>query len=230
MKPIIGITGSYLPENNVFLYKDYYVSAITDAGGIAILLPSAMDEGLIADYLGICQGFVFSGGGDLDPYYWGEIPQQGCGEIDPLRDRFEVSLAQKALVFPKAVLGICRGCQILNVATGGTLVQDIISPMGHTQKAPRNHPFHDIFIEKDSRLKAIIGDEHIRVNSFHHQAVKQPGRGMHLNALAHDGTVEGIESREYPFYIGVQWHPECLGDVNSARLFAALTAAALGKS
>lgn len=230
MKPIIGITGSCQPENHTFVYKDYYVSAITDAGGVAVLLPATMDEGLIEDYLGICQGFVFSGGGDLDPVYWGEYPQTRCGEIDPVRDRFEIGLARKAMALPKAVLGICRGCQILNVAAGGSLEQDIISWMGHTQKAPRNHPFHDIFIEKGSRLGAIIGDEHIRVNSFHHQAVKRPGHGMHITALANDGTAEGIESSEYPFYIGVQWHPECLGDESSARLFTALTAAALGKS
>jgi len=230
MKPIIGITGNYQPENNAFLFKDFYVSAITAAGGIAILLPSTMDEGLIEDYLRICQGFVFSGGGDLDPVYWGEYPEQLCGEIDPLRDWFELSLARQACMLSKAVLGICRGCQILNVAAGGGLVQDITSPMSHNQKAPRNHPFHDIFIEKNSRLGIIIGDEHIRVNSFHHQAAKQPGRGLYVSALAGDGTVEAIESRDYPFYIGVQWHPECLEDDNSARLFAAMTAAALGKS
>jgi len=228
MKPVIGITGNYQLENNCFLYKDFYISSITDAGGIAVLLPATMDEGLIEDYLCICQGFIFSGGGDLDPVYWGELPHPECGEIDPLRDRFELSLARKALVFPKAVLGICRGCQILNVAAGGSLVQDITSPMSHTQKAPRNHSFHDIFIEKDSRLGIIVGDEHIRVNSFHHQAVRQPGRGLHITALADDGTVEAVESLEYPFYIGVQWHPECLVDEYSARLFAALTAAAQG--
>lgn len=230
MRPIIGITGSCQPENNAFMFKDFYVSSVANAGGIAVLLPSTMDEGLIEEYFGICQGFIFSGGGDLDPVYWGEYPQPRCGEIDPVRDRFEIRLARKALEYPKAVLGICRGCQILNVAAGGSLVQDIISPMGHTQKAPRNHPFHDIFIEKGSRLEAIIGDEHIRVNSFHHQAVKRPGRGLHITARADDGTVEAIESGAYPFYIGVQWHPECLGDENSARLFTALTAAALGKS
>jgi putative glutamine amidotransferase len=230
MKPIIGITGNYQSENNSFMFKDFYVSAIIAAGGTAILLPGTMDEGLIDDYLRICQGFVFSGGGDLDPIYWGEYPQVRCGEIDPLRDWFELSLARQACVFSKAVLGICRGCQILNVAAGGGLVQDIISPMSHNQKAPRNHPFHDIFIEKYSRLGIIVGDEQIRVNSFHHQAVKQPGQGLYVTAMADDGTIEAIESRDYPFCLGVQWHPECLGDASSARLFAALIAAALGKS
>jgi len=230
MKPVIGITGSYQPENNSFLFKDFYVSSIIDAGGLPVLLPATKDEELIADYLRICHGLVFSGGGDLDPVYWGEFPQPRCGEIDPQRDWFELNLAHQACLFPKAVLGICRGCQILNVAAGGTLWQDISSPMSHSQKAPRNHPFHDIFIEKDSRLGNIVGEEHIRVNSFHHQAVKRPGRGLHITALAEDGTVEAIESGEYPFYIGVQWHPECLEDENSARLFAALTAAAQGKN
>lgn len=228
MKPVIGITGSYQPENNVFLHKDFFVAAITKAGGLAVLLPSTMDEKLIQEYFNICQGFVFSGGGDMDPVYWGEFPQPGCGEIDPVRDRFEFSLAEKALAFPKAILGICRGCQILNAAAGGSLVQDVHSRMSHVQKAPRSHSFHDIFIEKESRLRKILGDDHIRVNSFHHQAVKEPGQGLYITALAGDGTVEAIESTQHPFYIGVQWHPECMRDEHSARLFKALTVTARG--
>lgn len=228
MKPVIGITGSSQPENNTYLYKDFFISAIDNAGGIAILLPPATNAGLIEDYLDICQGFVFSGGGDMDPVYWGDFPQAGYGEIDPVRDWFEFNLARKALVLPRAVLGICRGCQILNAAAGGSLVQDLHSRMCHDQKAPRSYSFHDIFIEKESRLRNIIGVDRIRVNSFHHQAVKQPGKDLYITALSADGTVEAIENRQHPFYVGVQWHPECMTDEHSIRLFAALTEAAQG--
>lgn len=226
MRPVIGITGNYQAENNSFCLKDYYVSSISDAGGIAVILPSTGDEELIEDYLSICQGLLLSGGGDLDPLYWSECPEQQLGEIDPLRDGFELSLARKTFRSHQAVLGICRGCQVLNVAMGGSLVQDINGLMSHGQKAPRTHPIHDIFIEQNSQLYRIMRSERIRVNSFHHQAVKELGRGLSITALAADGTVEAIESREHPFYLGVQWHPECLRDEFSAHLFAALTAAA----
>jgi putative glutamine amidotransferase len=229
MKPIIGITGNYQTETNSFTFKDFYVSAIINAGGTAVLLPSVDDEKLIGDYLNICQGILFSGGGDLDPVYWGELPDKKSGEIDPLRDRFELSLARKALQTHKPVLGICRGCQVLNAAAGGSLVQDINSSMNHMQKAPRPYPFHDIFIENNSKLQGIIGNDIIRVNSFHHQAIKKAGRDLSITAMASDGTVEAVESLEHPFYLGVQWHPECMEDEFSARLFKALTAAAKGK-
>ena len=226
MRPIIGITGSCLFEDHCFSFKDYYVAAVTRAGGLAVLLPATTDESLQDDYLSLCQGLLLSGGGDLDPHYWGELSQPQAGEIDPLRDNFELSLARKVILSHKPVLGICRGCQVLNAAAGGSLIQDIISPMNHMQKAPRAYPFHDIFIENNSRLGNIIGTEQIRVNSFHHQAIKDPGRDLCITAMASDGMVEAIESREHPFYIGVQWHPECMEDEFSARLFAAFTESA----
>jgi len=226
MKPIIGITGNSQPENNSIIYKDFYVAAINRAGGIAILLPPTCDEGLIEDYLSICRGLLFSGGGDFDPVCWGEVASPQSGAIDPLRDRFELSLANKAFESGKAVLGICRGCQLLNIAAGGSLWQDIQSPLSHVQKAPRNYPIHDIFIENDSQLRTIMQDDNVRVNSFHHQAVKEVAPGLAISALAGDGTVEAIESRQHPFYVGVQWHPECMRDVFSARLFKALITSA----
>jgi putative glutamine amidotransferase len=226
MRPVIGITGNYMVDNNSFSLKDYYVDSISNAGGIAVILPHTDDEGFIEEYLAICQGLLFSGGGDLDPVYWEECPEQGLGEIDPLRDSFELSLARKAFISQKAVLGICRGCQVLNVARGGSLIQDINTSMSHGQKAPRAYPFHDIFIEQNSQLHSIMSSERIRVNSFHHQAIKEPGQGLSITAMAADGTVEAIEGREHPFYLGVQWHPECIRDEFSARLFAALTEAA----
>ncbi|MDD4801498.1 MAG: gamma-glutamyl-gamma-aminobutyrate hydrolase family protein [Syntrophomonas sp.] len=226
MRPIIGITGNYSAENRTFSLKDYYVNSIADAGGIAVILPSTADDTAMKDYFAVCQGFLFTGGGDFDPVYWGELPEPRLGEIEPVRDEFELKLANQAFQNHKAVLGICRGCQAINVALGGSLVQDINSAMSHRQKAPKSYPFHDIFIEPSCQLRRIMNNEHIRVNSFHHQAVKKPGRSVVITAMAAEGTVEAIESPGHPFYLGVQWHPECLQDQYSARLFAAFIAAA----
>ncbi len=226
MKPIIGITGTNQPDNHALVFKDFYVSAVQRAGGLPILLPPTLYQGGWEDYIDLCQGLVFSGGGDFDPALWGEPLSPRCGDIDPRRDRFELGLAQRALHMRLPVLGICRGCQLLNVAAGGSLWQDMETAQGHDQKAPRNHAVHAIFIESGSRLADIMKCEQIRVNSFHHQAVKRLGQGFTITALAEDGTVEAIERREPYFCLGVQWHPECLHDTNSTRLFTAFVASA----
>ncbi len=226
MRPIVGITGSSQPDNHTLLFKDYYVSAVQRAGGLALLLPPAREESELEQYLDICAAILFTGGGDFDPAWWGEPLSPQCGEINSQRDRFELSLARHCLRLQRPVLGICRGCQLLNVAAGGSLWQDIQSPQGHSQKAPRDHPIHAIFIETGSRLAEIMKAEQIQVNSFHHQAVKHLGKEFTITALAGDGTVEAIERRGADFCMGVQWHPECMRDRNSARLFAEFVASA----
>jgi len=226
VKPVIGITGNFNELAGEYLLRDCYVLSISGAGGIPVILPPVEDDSLIDDYIDMCQGFVFSGGGDIDPYFWGELPEWKLGQINPLRDRFELALAKKTLKYRLAVLGICRGCQILSVAAGGSLIQNISSHMSHYQKAPRSYPFHDIVIRKDSILEKIAGSQRIRVNSFHHQAVKEPGKGMYISACAVDNIIEAVESKEHPFFLGVQWHPECMFDISSFNLFKALVNAA----
>lgn len=221
MKSIIGITGNFDAGENNFCLREYYVHSVNKAGGTAIILPPVDDENVVDHYIRVCDGFIFSGGGDIDPVYWREITGKKAGEINPLRDRFELSLAAKVLALKRPALGICRGCQLLNVAAGGSLWQDIETPMCHDQKAPRDYPFHAILIEDGTRLEQIIPQNLIRVNSFHHQAVKLPGKNIRISAYAPDGTVEAIESTE-GFIIGVQWHPECMSDEYSAYLFKAL--------
>lgn len=222
MKPIIGITGNYDYTDDFFWLKNHYVASINRAGGTAVILPPVEEEELLNHYISICNGFLFSGGGDMDPDYWGEMPDRRLGEINPLRDNFEYRLAQKILGSPLPLLGICRGCQILNVAMGGTLIQDINSRLAHSQKAPRDYPFHAIVLEAGCKLIKIFKADTIRVNSFHHQAIKKLGKGLRVSALAPDGTIEAVESINHPFVIGVQWHPECLTDKYSAYLFRAL--------
>lgn len=227
MRPIIGITGNFVESENYVGLRKYYVDAVFKAGGLGVILPPVTDEVTVNSYINMCHGFVFSGGGDIDPYYWGEAATITLGEINPLRDSFEIMLAVKVLGGIKPALGICRGCQVLNVAAGGSIVQDISSLLAHEQNAPRNYPFHDILIEKESVLYKILGAEKIRVNSFHHQAINRPGNNIGVTARAPDGTVEAIESLKHPFVLGVQWHPECMEDKYSFYLFRALVNACL---
>lgn len=219
MKPLIGITGNYELEEKRHTLRAFYTDSIIRAGGVPLILPAQLD--FIEDYLRICHGILFTGGGDLDPAYFGQAPSAHLGEINPPRDAFEIELARSILTLGKPALGICRGCQIMNVAAGGSLIQDLAGDFCHDQKAPREYPIHDIFIAKDSQLSAILGSDKIKVNSFHHQAVDQPGQGMCVSALAQDGTAEAIELYGHPFFVGVQWHPEGMTDEFSARLFSA---------
>lgn len=221
MRPIIGITGNYNYDDDFFWLKNYYVSSINKVGATALILPPADEEEIINHYINICNGFLFSGGGDIDPYYWGEMPDRRLGEINPIRDNFEYKLAKKVLGGTLPILGICRGCQLLNVAMGGNLIQDINSRLSHVQKAPRDYRFHAIVIEEGSLLNKIIKSPSIRVNSFHHQAIKKLGAGLKVSATAPDGIIEAVESKDHPFVLGVQWHPECLTDKNSYLLFRA---------
>ncbi|HZK44410.1 MAG TPA: gamma-glutamyl-gamma-aminobutyrate hydrolase family protein [Syntrophomonadaceae bacterium] len=222
MKPIIGITGNYNYENDYYWLKRDYVASINEAGGTAIILPPVDDDQALNHYINLCNGFLFSGGGDMDPSYWQEEPESGLGEINPLRDRFEYKLIKKILGTSVPILGICRGCQILNVSLGGSLIQDLDSGYSHQQNAPRDYTFHAIIIKEGSILAKIVKKPNIRVNSFHHQAIKKLGQGLKVSAVAPDGTTEAIESQEHPFVIGVQWHPECLTDKYSTYLFKAL--------
>ncbi|MEN6349608.1 MAG: gamma-glutamyl-gamma-aminobutyrate hydrolase family protein, partial [Syntrophomonas sp.] len=218
MRSVIGISASYCNDDKNYYLKEAYVLSVQKAGGIAVILPPLKEMVLIDEYIRCCDAFLFSGGGDIDPVFWGELPEPGLGEIEPLRDSFELALAARVLQLGIPVLGICRGCQLLNVAAGGSLLQDINSSMDHYQNAPRDYPFHVILIEEDSRLSGILESCSIKVNSFHHQAVKRTGTGMKAVAWAPDGTIEAIEG-ENGFILGVQWHPECLIDEYSKRLF-----------
>ncbi|HNX92375.1 MAG TPA: type 1 glutamine amidotransferase, partial [Syntrophomonas sp.] len=156
MQPVIGITCNYNQTENLFCLRDYYTDSIYAAGGLPLILPVTRTIDLCAQYFTLCDGLVFSGGGDVDPYLFGQAADKDLGEVSPLRDAFELQLARMALASGKPALGICRGCQILNIAAGGTIIQDIKSKQLHDQKAPRDYPIHDILIESNSLLGNII--------------------------------------------------------------------------
>ncbi|KJS88878.1 MAG: hypothetical protein JM58_00195 [Peptococcaceae bacterium BICA1-8] len=211
MGPIIGITAGFNNSEERHFLRDYYVQAIESLGGIPVILPS-VDIRLVEKMYNLVDGLVFSGGSDIDPGFFGESPQRGINEITPIRDKFELYLAKKALVGTKPVLGICRGIQLLNVAAGGNINQDIdgITRQEHDQKAPKWAPFHEVEILGGSLLSKIIGKNKIKVNSFHHQSVKDLGLGLQKVAWSEDGLIEAIESSNPErVIIGVQWHPEC---------------------
>ncbi len=216
MAKIIGITSSQ-DEKNVLTLGKMYIKAIENAGGIPLVLPVIHDNvNLIEEMIGQVDGILLSGGVDVDPLLFDEEPVPGLGRIDPERDVFELELARLALNKDKPILGICRGCQVLNVAAGGTIIQDIPSFCGddkffkHQQSAPRWHVTHTVDLIEHNRLAEIFGTTLLTVNSYHHQAVKQVADGFVATAHSRDGIIEAIEGVKSRYAVGVQWHPELL--------------------
>jgi putative glutamine amidotransferase len=181
-------------------------------------------------------GLLLTGGGDVDPAFYGEDRHPATDDAEPGRDEFEIDLARRAMSSDVPVLAICRGAQVLNVAAGGSLVQDIPSgvdsDLAHAVTEPKNLECHDVRIERGSQLARALGDRatpscSCRVNSRHHQSVGRTGAGLVVSATAEDGVVEGIEKPDAAFCIGVQWHPENFWRTGEFRpLFDAFVAAA----
>lgn len=227
-KPLIGITYSdaAIRDNEMrvrtYVSRKYYM-AIQAAGADAILLPPVTEAKSIDKYLSLIDGLIFPGGGDIDPRYQNEDPAPKLGMINPFRDEFEIKIAKKAYKIKKPSLGICRGHQLMTVALGGKVYQDIsdFQTMKHSQQAPRWGTSHKVKIKAKSLLKEMVKSNEIFTNSFHHQAIKLLPK--QLKAVAHtaDGIIEGIESKDDRIFVGVQWHPEELANSNihSANLF-----------
>lgn len=203
------------------------IRAVAEAGGVPVLIPNAGDEKTLAATLDLVDGVYLPGGNDVDPWLYGEEPVPGMGEFDPDWDALDVTAAKMALERGLPILAICRGVQVLNVAAGGTLYQDIPSQvpgaLKHRQDGPRWAASHAVELAPDSRLARIFGQRTLRVNSFHHQAVKDVAPGFRAAAKAPDGIVEAIERSEGAFVVGVQWHPELM--VAREPLYRALFAA-----
>jgi len=217
MKPLIGITPCALLEvpQRDWIYNPHdYSRAVQRAGGIPVLLPFVETDEAAAEVLARVDGLLLSGGEDLDPLLFGEMPHPQTGAIDPLRDTSELAYARVAMAQEKPVLGICRGHQVLAVAFGGTLWQDIPSQLPQAMKhaaalpsQPKWYPTHPVRIEPETRLAALLGTS-TRVNSRHHQSVKDLPPGWVLSATAPDGVIEAMEHPTARFALSVQWHPE----------------------
>lgn len=224
-KPLIGLTtehfsSSYRPEKDrdVEGVLVTYINAVLGAGGLPVLIPlSIQGDDLRALYERL-DGVLLPGGCDIAPAYFNEEPSPNLGTVDLDRDRSEIAVAQYALNEGKPLLGVCRGMQVINVAQGGSLYQDLPSeyfaPLARhahpVSEFPREHLAHLVRVEEESHLARVLGNPIVTVNSRHHQSVKQVGQGLVVVAKAPDGVIEGVEKPGHPFALGVQWHPENL--------------------
>lgn len=219
MKPLIGIIASMEIDQKNYHVSQHNVNAITRAGGIPIILPFTELQDHIEYYAQMISGLYAIGGDDVNPIMFGEEPHLNLGPVLVERDQFEFDLIKRVIELNKPFFGVCRGAQILNVAFGGTMYQDIYSQIDreliqHTQKAPKSHGSHSVNIAEDSLLHRLSGEETLMVNSWHHQANRQLPSSFNIAARANDGVIEALESSEHSFVLGVQWHPEIMATNN----------------
>lgn len=236
--PLIGIpcstTARSTAGNDVTVHYAHaaYSRAIASAGGLPVLIPADLPSAFVREVAARLDGLLIAGGSDVEPCHYGETPLDGLLRAEPERDSLDLVLLDVALSRDIPVLGVCRGQQILNVAMGGTLYQDLPLQLGilsHEPGGPRNFGAHDVVVEPSSRLCAMLGGvTRLRSNSIHHQAVKDVGGGLAVAARADDGIVEALEAPDRDFVVSVQFHPEELAPEHepSQRLFRAFVQAA----
>ena len=218
MKPIIGILGSnmYFPAPSFapvekFYVNTSYINAVQLNGGIPLAIPVCENEEDLAELLKMCNGVIVPGGEDVDPKYFNESPHPTIGVIRPDMDKFIFQALDICFKHNIPLFGICRGLQIINIALGGSLYQDMSlyekDTILHRQTYDRSYTVHKADIKSGSLLHSIFGKEEIMVNTMHHQAIKDLGQGLCATALAPDDIIEAIESDDRPI-LAVQWHPE----------------------
>ncbi|WP_339054246.1 gamma-glutamyl-gamma-aminobutyrate hydrolase family protein [Fusobacterium animalis] len=219
-RPIIGISssvivdeaGSFAGYKRAYVNKDY-VDAVIRAGGVPLIIPFSTDKEVIISQAQLIDGLILSGGHDISPYNYGQEPSQKIGETFPERDTYEIILLEESKKRNIPILGICRGFQLINVAAGGTLYQDLSLIPGnilkHNQVSNPTLKTHKVEIKENSFISSIFGKETM-VNSFHHQVINKVANDFIVVAKASDGVVEAIEHKTYKFLVAVQWHPEML--------------------
>ena len=232
MNPLIGLTGNH-SDIDVTL-RDAYHKQIVRAGGVPVIIPPVDDEQVIIDTLERLDGIIFTGGGDFDPKWFNEAPHPKLGTINTVRDHAELLTVKHAYNRNIPMLGICRGIQAIAISLDGHIAQDISDRTTHNHSQEEDRPVttHEVTIRSEeiqaSILQSLYPTPTIRVNSFHHQAVDNPGKRFRTIATSPDGIIEAMESTEHKPIMGVQWHPEWLGDdglpifqwlVNEARTF-----------
>jgi putative glutamine amidotransferase len=229
MKPLIGISGSIMKTADLGMDPRFaavlpeivtaprdYVTAVEKAGGIPVVIPVNTCPEAADAILDRLDGLLLTGGDDVDPKHYGEDYELFLQQTNPIRDIFDLNLATKAMEKDMPILGICRGCQILNVAKGGSLYQDISSQVKGSLFhpllgiSPKWHKTHEVVFSPDSKLAAIYGTERLWTNGFHHQAVKKAADTFAETGKTKDGVTEAIESKTHTFVVGVQWHPEMM--------------------
>jgi putative glutamine amidotransferase len=236
--PVIGLTASIdhrVPAfGETYSLTRKYADGVRQAGGVPVMVPHNLDEAALRAVLDRLDGVLLSGGGDIDPALFGEDAHPATCEIEPERDRVELTLARWVVERNMPCLAICRGIQVLNVALGGSLVQDIPSQvpaaLPHSfdrQTTPRNYLAHPVKIDPGSQLARVMQREAARTNSWHHQSIRQAADRLRVTAVAPDGVIEAVEVPGLRFAIGVQWHPEWLFEERAEhrRLFEGLVKA-----
>ena len=219
VKPVVGVSGSQIIEQDG-IYSGYklnyisydYTEAVEDNGGVPYIIPILKNEENIRQALQGIDGLILSGGHDINPLLWGDEPKKYIGKLLPERDEFDLTLFREARKLNIPILGICRGHQLINIALGGSLYQDVDDEVkdsiNHVQKSYYSNATHTVSIHEESFLYDILGKEST-INSFHHLAVKDLGKGLKVSAIAKDGVIEGIQSEDGNI-IGIQWHPEMM--------------------
>ncbi len=243
-RPVIGVAMQTLPAKpggdlpTCWIMGQRYVEALRAVGALPWLIPLLpQDPDTLAGIFDRLDGVFLTGGVDVDPSRYGENKHPKCGTTDPDRDAVEIKLLEHATVANKPVLAVCRGIQILNVARGGTLYQDVAEQVPAAMKhdyfptpaqPSRSYLAHEISVKADSRLGELFGEPVVPVNSMHHQAIKDLAPGLRPTAFAPDGIIEAVEGEREKFLVAVQWHPEELLDTQPGmkRLFTAFAAAA----
>lgn len=227
MKPLIGITSSMGSEEIIHRVNAVDVNAIVRAGGVPMILPNLTANEDIKRLAKQIDGLYAIGGYDVNPHLYGEEPHKDLGTVTPMRDHFEIAITKEILHLEKPFLGVCRGAQILNIVTGGTLYQDMYAQVDreliqHSQKSITAYGTHYIDVKKDSLLYRLTESEKILVNSKHHQSCKDVLTPLQVSGTTSDQIIEAIESNEHPFVLGVQWHPEYMvveNDIPSIAIF-----------
>jgi putative glutamine amidotransferase len=240
LKPVIGLnSGVSVNENGIpsFSLGGNYTNAVLKAGGIPVILPAVIDQDAIETFFKMIDGLILIGGPDLDPASYEDSPKLATvSPANPLRQEYSLNLARTALSQDIPFMGICMGCQVMNVAAGGSLYQDIEYQIPeysirHFRKIAPYYPFHKVTIVPDSLLHRIVGKTEMEVNSAHHQSIRNLAEGLKAIAFSEDGIIECIEHPGKRFALGIQWHPEVIHErEEQLSLFRALVSASSEKS
>lgn len=217
MRPIIGVT-VWKENKDANVYEkvnEWNLKSIEDFGGIPVMLHMTKNDEVIDEYVKMLDGIYFTGGGDINPLLFNEEPIREIGNVEYDRDEFEMKLYKKASEKNIPILGVCRGMQIMNIADGGNVYQDLYIQRPETNNHSckytfEGNEFHTVNIRENSMLHEILNTTEIKTNSYHHQAIKELGEGYVATAFAKDGVVECIESTKLKYAIGIQWHPEVM--------------------
>ncbi len=240
-KPIILIpTPVQDPEMRRFAMGKNYIRSLIECGAMPVMLPTGLDLQSVREMYGQADGVMLTGGSDIDPAHFGEEKHPETYGIDAERDHVEIALTRWAMQDDKPAFSICRGIQVVNVALGGTLIQDIptqweaahvLEHRGHKIGAARDQVLHEVCVEPNCMLASIIGAGNVGTNSFHHQALGRAGDGLVITSRAPDGIIESVEAPDKRWFVGVQWHPEEMtaGRADMMALFQSFVDASSGK-